>query len=737
MTISSTTRIAGPFIGNGTASVLPFTFKVFAAADLDVVRLNTSTGVETTLVLTTDYTVALNIDQDSNPGGTVTLVAGPLATGFTLTITSDIANLQPTDLTNQGGFYPEVITDSFDRATIQIQQMAGDVSRSIKAPISDGSPDMELPAASVRANTFLAFDANGVPTVQTAGGSGTPTSITRQVFSGTGSQTVFTLASDPGGAGNSAQVFIGGVYQQRNTYTIAGTTLTFNQAPVAGTNNIEFVNFLIGSGSNGVGIVTLTGDVTGSGTGTVPATVAANAVTFAKMQTIATDRLLGRDSLLTGNVEQLTVGGGVEFTGSGGIQTSAFTGDVTKAAGGTATTIANSAVTMAKISATGTPSASTFLRGDGSWQAVPALTDGDKGDITVSGSGATWTIDNGVVTVAKISATGTPGSGNFLRGDGSWSTATASIADADYGDITVSSSGTVWTIDNGVVTYAKMQDVSATDRLLGRDTAGAGDVEELTVSGGIEFTGSGGLQTSAFTGNVTKTAGGTTLTIANGVVAPAMLTTGGPSWTSGGDVTVTGDITVTGNDIKSSSATAITLSSTDVAIAGDLTVTGNDIKSSTATALTLSGADVTVAGDLTVTGNDIKSSSATAMSMSGADVSMQGNTSFKNYTEGVVAIGTVGASHTFDLANGTVQTATLTSGTAATFTMPTATAGKSFVFFVKQPASGSTTTATFTGVKWSGGTAPTITATLGRLDVISFFADGTNWYGSFIQNFTP
>jgi hypothetical protein len=681
MTISSTTRIAGPFIGNGTASVFPFTFKVFSAADIDVIRLTVSSGVETTLVLTTDYTVTLNVDQNSNPGGSITLVAGNLASGFTLTITSDIANLQPTDLTNQGGFYPEVITDSFDRATIQIQQMADEVARSIKAPISDASPDMELPSASVRANTFLAFDASGNPIVQAASSSAAPTSITRQVFSGTGSQTIFTLASDPGGAGNSAQVFIGGVYQQRNTYTIASTTLTFNQAPVAGTNNIEFVNFLIGSGSNGVGIVTLTGDVTGSGTGTVPATVAANAVTFAKMQQIATDRLLGRDSLLTGDVEQLTVGGGLEFTGSGGIQTSAFTGDVTKAAGGTSTTIANSAVTMAKISATGTPSASTFLRGDGSWQAVPALTDGDKGDITVSASGATWTIDNGVVTVAKISATGTPGSGNFLRGDGSWSTATGSVADGDKGDITVSSSGTVWTIDNDVVTYAKMQNVSATDRLLGRDAAGAGDVEELTVGGGIEFTTTGGIQTSAFTGNVTKSAGGTSLTIANGVVAPAMLTTGGPSWDGSSNLTVT--------------------------------------------------------GDLTVSGNDIKSSTATAMSLSGADVSMQGNTSFKDYTEGVVAIGTVGATHTFVLTNGTVQTATLTSGTAATFTMPTATAGKSFVLLIKQPASGSTTTATFTGVKWSGGTAPTITATLGRLDVISFFADGTNWYGSFVQNFTP
>lgn len=54
------------------------------------------------------------------------------------------------------------------------------------------------------------------------------------------------------------------------------------------------------------------------------------------------------------------------------------------------------------------------------------------------------------------------------------------LTDGDKGDLTLSSSGTVWTIDNGVVTYAKMQDVSATSRILGRITAAAGDVEELT-----------------------------------------------------------------------------------------------------------------------------------------------------------------------------------------------------------------------------------------------------------------
>lgn len=265
MTISSTVRTAGPFIGNGTASVFPFTFKVFAAGDLDVIRLATSTGVETTLVLNSDYSVSLNGDQNTTPGGSITLLAGALATGFTLVITSDIANLQPTDLTNQGGFYPEVITDALDRATIQIQQISDIGDRTLKIPITDGSLNMELPTATQRANSFLSFDANGLPSVVTAGSSGAPATITRQVFSGTGSQTVFTLASDPGALGNSAQVYIGGVYQQRSTYTIAGTTLTFSAAPVAGTDNIEFVNFLTSSiGATSADLVTYTPSGTGA-----------------------------------------------------------------------------------------------------------------------------------------------------------------------------------------------------------------------------------------------------------------------------------------------------------------------------------------------------------------------------------------------------------------------------------------------------------------------------------------
>jgi len=81
----------------------------------------------------------------------------------------------------------------------------------------------------------------------------------------------------------------------------------------------------------------------------VGADIALNSIALDKIEQIASDRLLGRDSDATGDIEQLTVGGGIEFTGSGGLQTSALTGDVTKAAGGTATTITNSAVANSKI----------------------------------------------------------------------------------------------------------------------------------------------------------------------------------------------------------------------------------------------------------------------------------------------------------------------------------------------------------------------------------------------------
>jgi hypothetical protein len=113
---------------------------------------------------------------------------------------------------------------------------------------------------------------------------------------------------------------------------------------------------------------------------------------------------------------------------------------------------------------------------------------------------------------------------------------------------------------------------------------------------------------------------------------------------------------------------------------------------------------------------------------------IEAGTFTNGYTEEVNTANTSTA-YTISLADGSFQVLTLTG--SATITMPTATAGRSFILLLTQDGTGSRTV-TWSTVKWPGGTNPTITATASRQDIYSFFADGTNWYGTTVgQNYTP
>lgn len=159
MTVSSTVRTAGPFVGTGLVSDYPFSYKVFA--DTDVVAQTTAVdGTLTTLTLDSDYTVALNADQNASPGGTISLTV-PLATGVSLELGSNLPLTQPTQITNAGGFLPKILEDAFDRCVIMIQQALTFIGGAIRVPEIGGVP--AVPPIAIRKNTLFSWDSNGNP----------------------------------------------------------------------------------------------------------------------------------------------------------------------------------------------------------------------------------------------------------------------------------------------------------------------------------------------------------------------------------------------------------------------------------------------------------------------------------------------------------------------------------------------------------------------------------------------
>ena len=87
-----------------------------------------------------------------------------------------------------------------------------------------------------------------------------------------------------------------------------------------------------------------------------------------------------------------------------------------------------------------------------------AVTDGDKGDITVSNSGGTWNIDSNTIGTTELSATGTTDASTYLRGDNTWQPiSNLGVTDGDKGAIVVSQSGATWTLDAALT---ELSDVS-------------------------------------------------------------------------------------------------------------------------------------------------------------------------------------------------------------------------------------------------------------------------------------
>lgn len=243
MTISSETRRAGPFLGNSVTTAFPFSFKIFDKTDIKLLLVDAN-GVARTLTLDSDYSVALGANQDQNPGGTITypLVGNPMPAPYSLVILGNLSYLQPTDITNNGGFYPKVISDMVDRATIQIQQVEENVSRAIVFTEAETTSPV-LPNASARAGTVLGFDdLGGVELLPVPASVGAGDLRIEEWADGVdytaGTSTTVTLSRLYGTKANLGSVVMQGVAQDPASYSLTGNSLVFDAVIPVGVSKI-------------------------------------------------------------------------------------------------------------------------------------------------------------------------------------------------------------------------------------------------------------------------------------------------------------------------------------------------------------------------------------------------------------------------------------------------------------------------------------------------------------------
>lgn len=271
----------------------------------------------------------------------------------------------------------------------------GNSTYTFNSPLVNNSGVISIPLSTASVNGYLSsadwtnFNTaytNRITSLTTTG-SGTATLVSNVLNIPTPPTATFTSLTVTGSSGSSTLssgvlnvptytlTGLGGQPLATNLTSLAGlsyASASFVKMTAAGTFALDTSTYLTGNQS-----ITLSGDVSGTGTTAITTAIGTNKVTLGMMAQVATATFLGRTTALTGNVEALTVAQAktlLNLTGTNsGDQTITLTGDVTGSGTG------SFATTLATVL---TVTVGTF----GSSTSIPTFTVNGKGLITATSS---------------------------------------------------------------------------------------------------------------------------------------------------------------------------------------------------------------------------------------------------------------------------------------------------------------------------------------------------------------
>lgn len=283
---------------------------------------------------------------------------------------------------------------------------------------------------------------------------------------------------------------------------------------------------------------------------------------------------------------------------------------------------------------------------------------------------------------------------------------------------------------------------------LNTDLILAGTVTTLSIvtANGI----SGSVATATTTPAITLTLGAITPTSVNGLIITT--TTGTFTLTSGKTLSVSNTLTLTGTDSSSIAfGTGGTVAYTNTTTLSSLVSIGT-ITTGTWTATVIAGQyggtgvantgkTITLGNNITTSGNFALTLTQTAttsvtlpitgtLHSSGVANNFGAFTAYFTETDN----GNSSTADTIDWGVSNKQRSTLTGNCTLTFTAP---AGPASLVYKVLTGAGSFTVTWPATVHWAGGVAPTITTTASKIDIITFYWDGTTYFGNFSQNYTP